>query len=58
MVKAFDVFIEKMAHFRKLGDSNDSDESDNGSSVNSFQSEDLENEPHIFDEIFYSFWMK
>jgi len=36
-----------MTHFRKLSDRNDSDESDSDSSFNSFQSEDLENEPNI-----------
>lgn len=47
MVKAFDVFGVKMSHFRKLSNRNDSDESDSDSSVNSFQSEDVENEPNI-----------
>lgn len=47
MVKAFDVFGVKMTHFRKLSDSNDTDESDSDSSVHSFQSEDLENEPYV-----------
>lgn len=35
-----------MTHFRKLSDSNNTDESD--STVYSIQSEDLENEPYIF----------
>ncbi|KAL4119275.1 hypothetical protein QTP88_012108 [Uroleucon formosanum] len=47
VVKAFDVFGIKITHFRKLSDRNDSDESESDSSVNSFQSEDVENEPSI-----------
>jgi hypothetical protein len=47
MVKAFDVFGVKMTHFRKLSDRNDFVKSDSDSSVNSFQSKYVENEPNI-----------
>lgn len=48
MIKAFDVFGVKMTHFRKLSDSNDTDKSESNSSVDSIQSEDIENELYFF----------
>lgn len=47
MDKTLDVFGVKMTHFRKQSNRYTTDESDRDSSVNSFQIEDLENEPYV-----------